>query len=230
MSVLAKLTRLLQGHPGTWSRIRFSLYNVPVQLLWWKVGRCRSRPGVVSVVIPTYKRHRMLREALASVFRQTLSNWEVLVVADGHDPVVEQIVASFGDPRLSYRPSPHVGLYGNHQRNLGILAARGEYFLFLDDDNLLEPHAVEMMCSGFRSTATGYVICPIIHGGRKQFPGQGFCEGHVDTLNFMLTRQALYLSGPWKWSYSADFHLIAAAERRFPGEFVDGPPIGVHRK
>lgn len=230
MSALAKLRRLLKGHPGTWSRVRFTVFNVPVHLVWWKVSRRRPVPGLVSVVIPTFKRHRMLREALESVRRQTMADWEVVVVPDGHDPEVQKIVASFEDARLSYRPSPHVGLYGNHQRNVGILAARGEYFLFLDDDNLLQPHAIEMMLSGFRSPRTGYVIAPIIHRGRKQFPGPEFREGYVDTLNFMLTRQALHRSGPWQWSYSADFHLIAAAERCFRGEFVDGPPIGVHRK
>lgn len=230
MSVLAKLRRLLQGHPGTWSRIRFTVYNFPVHLVWWMVGRRQPCRGLVTVVIPTYNRHRMLREALESVSRQTIDNWEVVVVSDGHDPAVQQIVASFHDLRLSYLPSPHVGLYGNHQRNVGILASQGEYFLFLDDDNLLEPHALEMMRGGFRSPETGYVIAPIVRGGNKvAFPPPGFREGHVDTLNFMLRRDALNRSGPWQWSYSADFHLIAAAERQFQGEWVDGAPIGIHR-
>lgn len=230
MSVVAKLARLLRGHPGTWSRIRFTLYNFPIHLVWWKVGRRRGIPGLVSVVIPTYNRHKLLREALESVRRQTMSEWEVVVVSDGDDPVVRRIVASFEDPRLHYHPSPHVGLYGNHQRNVGILAAQGEYFLFLDDDNFLNPHALETMREGLRSGEFGYVICPIIHGGRTWFPGPGFREGHVDTLNFMLTRQALHRSGPWQWSYSADFHLITAAEKHFRGTWVDVEPIGVHRK
>jgi glycosyltransferase involved in cell wall biosynthesis len=37
---------------------------------------------VISVVIPTYKRHELLRRAIASVRAQTLTNWEVIVSDD----------------------------------------------------------------------------------------------------------------------------------------------------
>lgn len=240
MKLLAKAIRLATGNRDTWINLKYViLFMMPVRLMWWKVNLRPKVSGLVSIIVPTYNRHELLREALQSVQRQTRSNWEVVVVSGGYDPDVSEIVTSFGDPRFRCKHARYTGRYGNHQRNVGILAARGEYFLFLDDDNLLEPHALEMMLQGFGSVDAEYVVCPILYGGlgmRRDrvtnelwFPEHPFRINSIDALNFMLSRRALYHCGPWQRHHYADFLLISAAERRFPGARVDGVPIGWHR-
>lgn len=241
-----KAKRLIRGNTGTWKGLRyFLLFGLPVRTVWVKVGARKSIPNLVSVIIPTYNRHAMLREAVQSVQRQTVSDWEVIVVSDGADPLVEDLVASFQDPRITYLHTRRSATFGNHQRNIGILAARGQYFLFLDDDNWLEPHALEMMRSGFSEPDIRYVIAPIFYSGlgldhqskvvnEIWFPLPPFREAAVhnhgvDSLNFMLTREALYRGGPWKRYIWADFLLISTVERAFRGARVNGPPIGSHR-
>lgn len=239
--LFVKTLRLLRGNRSTIRNLKyFFLFSLPVRMAWRKVKTRRSIPNLVSVIIPTYNRHDMLREAIQSVQRQTVSDWEVLVVSDGADPVARDIVVSFQDPRISYLHTRRSATYGNHQRNVGILAARGEYFLFLDDDNWLEPHALEMMRSGFSTAGIGYVIAPILYCGlgldQKSkvvnefwFPVPPFRLHGIDSLNFMLTREALYCGGPWKRFLYADFVLISAIEGAFQGVRVNGPPIGSHR-
>src|ERR1700741_4506685 len=95
----------------------------------------------VSVVIPTYNRALLIRQAIDSVLRQTFSDFEIIVADDGSTDDTEAVVRSYGD-RIRYLRVPHGGI--SHPRNAGMAAARGRYFTFLDSDDLLYPYALEL--------------------------------------------------------------------------------------
>ncbi|HVC89215.1 MAG TPA: glycosyltransferase family A protein [Acidobacteriaceae bacterium] len=94
----------------------------------------------VSVIIPTYNRADMLRDALVSVFDQTHDNLEVIVVDDGSDDHTGEILAEFGNRAQSIRLD-RSGI--SAARNTGIDAATGEYLAFLDSDDLWLPKKIE---------------------------------------------------------------------------------------
>jgi glycosyltransferase involved in cell wall biosynthesis len=104
----------------------------------WTLGS--GEPGLVSIIIPTYQRLNDLLKAVASALEQTHSPVEVIVVADGPDADVRAALAGM-DPRLTY-----IELAGNSgpaaARNAGVLASRGEWLTFLDDDDTVLPHKV----------------------------------------------------------------------------------------
>ena len=93
----------------------------------------------VSVVIPTKNRRELLRETIASVQAQTFPAWEAVIVdddsADGTEAMVHTIAAS--DPRIRFVRRERKPGGASVCRNVGISAARGEYILFLDSDDLL---------------------------------------------------------------------------------------------
>jgi glycosyltransferase involved in cell wall biosynthesis len=95
--------------------------------------------GLVSCIIPTYKRCSLLRNAVQSVLAQTYSNIEVIVVDDNepndyYSIQVQDILSTFNDTRLKYiQQERHVN--GAAARNKGIQEAKGEYIAFLDDDD-----------------------------------------------------------------------------------------------
>src|SRR5258708_8350475 len=91
-------------------------------------------PPAVSVVIPSYKTAEYIRECLESVFRQTFTDFEVLVVNDGSPdtPDLERAIAPFRD-RIIYIEQPNAGLAG--ARNTAIRASRGRYVALLDSDD-----------------------------------------------------------------------------------------------
>lgn len=103
--------------------------------------------GLVSVVIPTYKRSDMLPRAIRSVLNQTYKNVEILVVDDNipgdeYSNDVRNLVDSFAAPCVRYiGQAEHIN--GAKARNEGISASNGEYVAFLDDDDEWKPDKVE---------------------------------------------------------------------------------------
>lgn len=87
----------------------------------------------VSVVIPTYNRRQMLRDAVESVLSQRYRDYELIVVDDGsEDGSVEEFSKYSSALRLVSQPRRGVAA----ARNLGVRASRGEYLAFLDSDDL----------------------------------------------------------------------------------------------
>jgi glycosyltransferase involved in cell wall biosynthesis len=96
-----------------------------------------SRQPLVSVVIPTYNAPAYLKEALATVFAQTLDDLEVIVVNDGSTDDTAEHLARVQDPRLRVVTQENRGI--GPARNRGIEEARGVYVAFLDHDDLWLP-------------------------------------------------------------------------------------------
>jgi len=95
---------------------------------------------LVSVIIPVYNGARYLGAALESVFAQTYRNFEVIVVDDGSVDDSGVIAQSFPDVRYIHQTNQGVAA----ARNNGLEAARGEYFAFLDQDDLWAPEKLKL--------------------------------------------------------------------------------------
>lgn len=103
---------------------------------------------LVSVVMPTYKRHRdLVKRALDSLLSQTYKNTEIVLVDDNAGAElsefrkeIEELAGEY--PKVVYiRNEKNMG--GAGARNEGIAVSHGEYITFLDDDDLYLPEKVE---------------------------------------------------------------------------------------
>lgn len=93
----------------------------------------------VSVITATYNRGGVLRYAIESVLWQTFSDFEMLIVGDGCTDDSEQIVSSFGDPRLRWHNLQHNSGHQSAPNNFGAGTARGEYIAYLGHDDVWHP-------------------------------------------------------------------------------------------
>ncbi len=97
----------------------------------------------VSVIIPAYNHARFLGETLASVARQTLPDWECIVVDDGSTDATRDLVAEWvrTDQRFRYVHQDNRGL--SAARNRGRELARAPLLQLLDADDLLAAEKLE---------------------------------------------------------------------------------------
>ncbi|MHC1744128.1 MAG: glycosyltransferase family 2 protein [Syntrophobacteraceae bacterium] len=91
---------------------------------------------MISVIIPTYNRLQLVREALHSVLAQLLPPDEVIVVDDGSTDGTGAL-PSVNSERVCYVRQHHAGV--SAARNHGLRSARGEWLAFLDSDDLWLP-------------------------------------------------------------------------------------------
>lgn len=123
-----------------------------------------NRP-LVSIVIATYKRSRLVPRAIESVRKQTYGNVEILVVDDGSPDDTRSVVESIQDDRIRYmRHEKNKGLPA--ARNTGIRAAKGEYIAFLDDDDEWRENKLERQLQAIEHFDA--VVCGALISGRPR--------------------------------------------------------------
>jgi glycosyltransferase involved in cell wall biosynthesis len=92
-----------------------------------------------SFIIPIYNRPQELDELLACLSVQTKPNFEVLVVEDGSADTCKHIVEKYQSKiSISYFFKENAGQ--GFARNYGMERAKGDYFIILDSDALLDPN------------------------------------------------------------------------------------------
>lgn len=103
----------------------------------------------VSVIVPCYNQAQFLDEALTSVWEQTYSNWECIIINDGSPDNTEDIALSWRnkDKRFQYLKKENGGLCS--ARNAGIDKADGELILPLDADDKIAKKYLELATKAF---------------------------------------------------------------------------------
>jgi glycosyltransferase involved in cell wall biosynthesis len=112
----------------------------------------------ISVIVSTYNRATQVGRAIESVLSQAAVSLELVVVDDGSTDGTPDVLAGVADPRLRCVQQRNQGLSAS--RNAGARAARGEWLLFLDDDDRLCEGALQAL---FGRTADPR--CRVVLGG-----------------------------------------------------------------
>jgi len=126
---------------------------------------------LVSVVIPTRDRNVEVRRAIASVFRQTLNDVEILVVDDGSVDPISQVIGPVRDPRITvHRNDTAVG--PSAARNAGTAMARGSFVAYLDSDDEWHPSKLEQQIGALErgGPGVGLSLCgyEVVRGKRRR--------------------------------------------------------------
>jgi len=96
----------------------------------------------ISVIIPSYNRANLLKDAILSVLNQTYQNFELIIVNDCSKDNTKNVVKTFRDQRVIYLENEkNKGVSASS--NIGIKKARGEYIFILNDDDLIVPWGLE---------------------------------------------------------------------------------------
>lgn len=99
---------------------------------------------LVSIIIPVYKAERYLQECLDSIYSQTISSYEIILVNDGSPDASNKVISKniLSGKRLTVINQENSGQ--GVARNKALRIAKGKYVLFLDADDMLEPRTLEL--------------------------------------------------------------------------------------
>jgi glycosyltransferase involved in cell wall biosynthesis len=189
------------------------------------VTGAEANSPAVSVLVATFNAARLLRLSLASVLRQDMADFEVLVTGDGCTDDSEQVVSSFGDPRLRFENRSTNSGSQAAPHNDGFARARGAWVAYLGHDDLWFPsHLSSLLAFAKESEADAvHSLCAFLGprsvdaiGAPK--PGVPYTRHFVPPSSLMHRRSLFDEIGPWgdpdRLPIPVDLEFLSRAARR----------------
>ena len=209
-----------------------------------------SNNPFVSVIIATYNRADLLREAVVSVLEQTYTNFELIISDDGSTDNTKKVVSGFQDSRIVFLGLNHSGIPAV-TRNRGIDASKGEYIALLDSDDLWLPCKLERCLYHFNMNPSLGLFCSNEYLLNSEAPPsdqksllqkraedqyvtfERLFEGNpVSTSTVVIRKECLLQVGKFDESFDfyavEDWHLWARIASRFR-IFFSNEPLGYYR-
>jgi glycosyltransferase involved in cell wall biosynthesis len=129
---------------------------------------------LVTIAIPTYNRAAtFLKYTLQSALEQSYHNLEIIVSDNCSTDHTDRVVKEFNDPRIRYvKHSQNMGHANNFK--FCIEQARGDYFLLLQDDDLIDTDFVDAC---LKTVNYSFVDIGVIRAGTRYIDPSGRCLG-----------------------------------------------------
>ncbi len=176
----------------------------------------RSKEPLVSVGLPTYGRPQCLRKVLDQLLNQTYHNIEILVSDNCHPDLESYLIAkqySLNDSRVTaIRQESNIGLVPNH--NYVRQEAKGEFFMWLGDDDEISPTYIEECMKLIRDDESVSLVGGV---GHRYLEGKWWYDYQVYDSSGKTTKERLdelsnYAFGEY-WLFEHYFYGIFRRDR-----------------
>lgn len=135
-----------------------------------------------SIIIPTYNRSDLLIKTIDSALNQSFSNYEVIIVNDGSVDNTKEVLESYGSKiRVIHKDNSG----SEKSRNIGAYIARGEYYCFLDSDDLMFPWTLEV----YNKIIEEENLPPLVLGQPFHFSDtipQNFLQQKINSIKYVV--------------------------------------------
>lgn len=154
-----------------------------------------------TIITPTYnKRPLSLQRCCKSIDQQTFTNYEHIIAYQE-----EEYLKIPGRPSIIVKNCTE---YGNKQRNEAIQHIKGKYTIFLDDDNILYPHALDSIHKVI-TDQTDVIYSSVIHvQNNKIFKPGNFKPSSIDLLNWCIATYLVQKTPYPLYGYAADWNYF----------------------
>lgn len=102
---------------------------------------------MISIIIPTFNRIKVLFNAIDSVLGQTYQDFELIIVDDGSTDNTYCALKNY-HPKIKYLKQENTGV--SNARNLGIMSSSGSYIAFLDSDDTWDHNKLSKQITFFK--------------------------------------------------------------------------------
>ena len=169
-----------------------------------KAERKMTERIMFSIITPTLNR-KFLEITCESIETQSFDSWEHIVVSDL--PGVKQPEWSIHPKRKWITNETRLGCFGNHSRNIGNMAARGEWVGYIDDDDFYADRtAFRRVLEAILTLKPGqeWIVAPMLYAG-ELWPGEPVV-GKIGTCQMFHKRKVAMRTICWPaiQAYAAD--------------------------
>lgn len=116
-------------------------YGIPMDTSEKREKAFNPESPKVSVIIPAYNHETYLKETIYSVLKQTVTDFELIIINDGSTDNSEAVIRSVEDERIRYVYQENQGAHC--ALNRGVRLAKGEYVSILNSDDVYCPDRFE---------------------------------------------------------------------------------------
>lgn len=180
-----------------------------------------TKQPLVSIIIPNFNKEEFIDQTLESVFNQTYTNWECIVVddhsTDGSWDILKRNESLDSRFKVFQRPDD-VLKGGNHCRNYGLSQSKGDFIQFLDSDDILDYNKIQNQVEQLLEEDTlvlsisnfSYFKNVPEEGANREinwdpFPNEGvqvllklwMDPFFIPPFSFFASRKLIDLAGPW---------------------------------
>lgn len=205
---------------------------------------CQNNP-LVSVIVPVYNVEQYLDECLNSICQQTYENLEIIVVEDcSTDNSLNTLIKYLEDSRVKLiQHEKNSGL--SAARNTGIDAAKGDYIMFVDSDDLVHLSLIELCVKyaivndadlityNFKAFEDGIKLSPqldlsnvdnlkVLEQGENYFNQQHFAWLKFIRTSLVKSKRLYFPIGLYyeDWPFHWELGLVANKKFHIPAELL----------
>ena len=122
------------------------------------LGNAQNMPKI-SVIMPVYNQEKYLEDCLESILHQSFEDIEVICVDDGSTDTSLSILNRYEKRDLRIKVLQQENQGAGVARNNGLVAAAGEYVIFLDSDDFFDSRLLERLYGEIRKSGSEIVVC-----------------------------------------------------------------------
>ncbi|MDO5472602.1 MAG: glycosyltransferase family 2 protein [Akkermansia sp.] len=144
-------------------------------------------PPLVSIVVPIYKVESYLARCVDSLLTQTYKNIEIILVDDGSPDNCPSIADSYAAQHLNIQVIHKANGGISSARKEGWRAAKGEYILFIDSDDYVEPTMVKKLFSAIEEQRAELALCSYFteSDGTKCAHQLAYSQSHIEKTDIV---------------------------------------------
>lgn len=133
-----------------------------------------SNKSLISIIVPIYQVQDYIVSCLASIRKQTYSNFQVILIDDGSTDLSGKLARSFADDdaRFEYHFQENGGV--SAALNSALRHVRGEYITFVDPDDQIAPDYLSLLLKAIEMHGTDVACCNFPSGTDRVFQSKDY--------------------------------------------------------